>query len=277
MTTDADDGAIQGDQPVATQLPRGSNTGSVGFRALLAEARGILSELRAAAMMQSRAADGTCALFYRDRVIYAALPWADVDAFQRRLLASRAPDDDLLLTQLIDLIPSLAGRALVDIGSFTGSAGFFLRALMGPDATHIFEPQSVMQESLTAAILRNSVSGGPIHFHSDILGEDGQEIEIGTSTPVRLYQTRYLHRSGGGLRARALDSFDLGKVGLINLDFYNDKVSVLRGALGVIERDHPAIVMDLTARDVINVRELLSPLGYRDIRVGRNSMLMLPA
>lgn len=244
---------------------------------LLFEARAAIQDLRLAASLMRVASDGTGSIFYRDSVVHAALPWADVDHFQSRLLSRRTPEDELILTQLIDLIPSLAGRTLVDVGSFTGTTAFILRAFLAPDATHLFEPQAVMAEALQAAIEKNAKTGGPITLHRDILDEEGQEIEIGANTPVRLWQTRYLRREGGALKARALDSFDLGTVGLINVDFVNDKVPFLRGAMQTIERDRPVIVVDLSARDIDEVRAELSPRDYQDVRAGRNSMIFLPS
>lgn len=243
---------------------------------LFDDARSVLQEFRSAATTLRIAEDGTCPIFFRDCVVHSALPWADVDAFQRKLLSNRAPEDDLILTQLIDLFPSLAGRNLVDVGSFTGTTAFLLRAFMKPDETFLFEPQGVMEDALKAAILRNSKSGGPIHLQRTVLDESNQEIEIGANTPARLSQTRYLRREGGNLRAMAIDDLDLGNIGLINLDFYNDKVPVLRGAIKTLERFRPVVVMDLTARDIAEVRELVTSIGYRELRAGRNSMLYLP-
>ena len=246
------------------------------FAALLAEARAVVGEMRLAAKLGEMTPPGLCPIFYRDTVIKAALPWANADSLQRRLLATHAPLDDLLLTQVIDLVPSLAGAALVDVGSFTGSTAFFLRAFQKPAVTHLFEPQAIMQEALNAAIASNDPSLGPVILHRDVIDEEGQTVEIGSTTPSRLHQTRYLRREGGPIRARGLDALDLGRIGLLNLDFPNDKVPALRGGLATIARDRPVILMDLAARDIGDVRELLLPLGYRDIRIGRNSTLFFP-
>ncbi|MCV2868328.1 hypothetical protein OEW28_06770 [Defluviimonas sp. WL0002] len=246
------------------------------YQQLLDEARNAVQELRLSASLMRVSPDGTCPIFYRDCVIHAALPWADVDQYQRKLLSRRAPEDEVLLTQLIDLIPSLAGRTLVDVGSFTGTTAFFLRTFLKPDATHLFEPQALMQEALRAAVARNGAEGSAIQLHRDILDQDEREMEIGASTPARLFQTRYLRREGGPLRSRALDSLELGPVGLLNVDFHNDKVPLLRGAMKTLERHRPIVVMDLTARDVQEVRDLLDPLKYTEVRAGRQSIICLP-
>ena len=240
------------------------------------ETRAALADLKSAAVALRLSPDGTCPIFHRDNVVHAALPWADVDQLQRRLLTTRTPEDETLLTQLVDLLPSLAGRSLVDVGSFTGASGFMIAALMRPDVTHLFEPQSVMQEALGLAMEENRATCGPLVLHQTILDEAGAEMAISATPPARLSQTAYLRREGGPLRARAIDDLDLGRVGLIHLDFNNQKVPVLRGGMATLDRDRPLVLMDLTARDVEEARALVLPLGYRDVRMGRNAMIFLP-
>lgn len=246
------------------------------FQKIFDEARSVLQDFRSAATSLRISSDGTCPIFFRDCVIHAALPWADVDTLQRRLLVQRAPEDEVFIGQILDLIPALPDQILIDVGTYTGALGFTLRAFMEPKETHLFEPQAVMQESLHAATALNARNGNPIFLHRDILDEDGQQMEMGANTPARLSQTRYLRREGGKLAARSLDSFGFGPVGLINLDISNDKVPILRGALTTIRRDRPVICMDLTSRDLEDIRALLAPENYREVRAGRNSMILLP-
>ena len=53
-------------------------------------------------------------------------------------------------------------------------------------------------------------------------------------------------------------------------------MNALRGAEKTLIKDRPVITLDLTARDIDEVRAFLEPLNYEDIRAGQHSIIFLP-
>ena len=243
---------------------------------LLIEASRLLSQMQVATRFNSAVrADGTCPIFYQDVVQHIALPWADFDQLQMHLLARRAPKDDVFLRQLFDLLPSLKGKALLDVGSFTASHAMMVRAILNPKETHLFEPQKTMTEALETTIAVNKADKD-VTLHTDVIDEDGQEIVMSSYRPDRLSEAAYLRRAEGPLTAKSLDSYKFKNVGMICLDYNNAKVNALRGAAGILKKDRPVLTTDLTARDIDDVRAFLEPYDYEDVRAGQNSMIFLP-
>lgn len=260
--------AVVPDAPEESMLARAEK--------LMTEASRMLSQMQVATRFNSAIrADGTCPIFYQDVVQHIALPWADFEQLQMLLLARRAPKDEVFLRQLIDLIPSLEGRALIDVGSFTGSHAMMLRAILNPSETHLFEPQKTMTEALETTIAVNKADKD-VTLHTDIIDEDGQEIIMSAYRPDRLSEATYLRRAEGPLKARSLDSYKFKKVGMICLDYNNAKINALRGAAAILKKDRPVLTTDLTARDIDEVRTFLEPYDYEDVRAGQNSMIFLP-
>lgn len=243
---------------------------------LLDQAGKLLSQMQAT--MRFNAAirpDGTCPIFYNDVVQHIALPWADFDLHQMQLLARRAPKDEVFLRQLFDLLPSLEGKALLDVGSYTGTHAMLLRAFLKPRETHMFEPQKTMKDALTTTIAVNG-AGKDVTLHTDVIDENGQDIVMSAYRPDRLYEATYLRRADGPLKSKSLDSYKIKKVGCINFDYNNAKVNALRGAEKILTTDRPVLTMDLTARDIDEVRAFLEPHNYEDIRAGQHSIIFLP-
>lgn len=78
------------------------------------------------------------------------------------------------------------------------------------------------------------------------------------------------------VQLETLDSLNLRPVGLIKIDVEGHELSVLRGALGTIERDHPTILVEAEERHrpgaVASVQDLLSSLGYRGFFLFRDRL-----
>ena len=74
------------------------------------------------------------------------------------------------------------------------------------------------------------------------------------------------------VEATTLDAQDLDRVRLLKIDVEGHELAALRGGIGLIERCHPVLVVEVEARfgDVTPVFDLLGSLGYRArVLVGR--------
>ena len=242
---------------------------------LLTRARRLLDEMQTAVRLTTYDRQGTCPIFYNDSVFEIALPWAAIDRMQMSYVERRMPLDPLLIDQLIALIPTLRGRTLVDVGAFSGATAMILRHFLQPEHTHLIEPQNTLQDSLSMTILANAAETDTT-LHQCIIDEADAEIAIGQYRPDRLSDIKYLRRNGGRFRAVALDSIDLGNVGLITLDYRNDKIYALRGGLEMITRERPFICVDISSGDLAEMRTFLEPLGYVDTPVGNQQAVFCP-
>lgn len=242
---------------------------------MLVQARRLLYSLEQQVNLQSNDVGGTCPIFYGDEVFHIALPWASFDNMQMRLASRHAPIDTLLLKQLLDLVPSLQGKSMIDVGAYTGLTGLIMRRYLKPDYLHLIEPQNVMQDSLKKSIAANPEGCG-ISLHQLVIDNGLEPMVRADSRPDRLSEVRYIRRDGGHVSAVALDSLDSDQVGLINLDIPGQKIYALQGTARTIETFRPAILTNLTGRDVKEIRDYLSEYGYKGVHVGENSMIYLP-
>lgn len=220
--------------------------------------------------------DNLCPVYFEDEIYPVSLPFADFEAYQIRLAETRQPVDPVLLRQLIDFVPSLEGKALIDVGSFTGLQASILARILVPHSVYLFEPQKVMAAAIRKTIEANGLSETAV-FSQDVIGEDGQAIHIGATRPDRLADTSYLRRATGSMTARSIDSLGLSDVGLVNLDYNDSKIPALRGMAATIEASRPVIVVDLGGRDIKEIDAFLSERGYTMQRAGRYSAIFLPA
>ncbi len=239
------------------------------------ELKALSQTVRATARMSAFGPDALCNIYYDDEIYPVALPFADYDRYQMRLAETRQPPDDVLLRQLRDLVPTLAGRGLVDVGGYTGLGAVMLARLLGAGRLHVFEPQKVMWQALNATIAANGLAG-ITHVSRDVIGTEGEAATISATRPDRLSGTNYLRREGGPLTCRSLDALELGDVGLVNIEFNDSKFHVLKGMVGLIERCKPIIIADLSGRDAVEMDEFLKGFNYVMSRAGRHSAIFLP-
>lgn len=241
----------------------------------IGEARRILASLQAAARLHALRPDGTVPVFYADEVFSIALPWSDIELVQMQMLGRRTATDDTLMQQILDLVPSLEGRTLLDVGSYTGATAMMLHRFLKPAHTHMFEPQNLMQEALTTTIATNPGTEN-VTLHQTVIDEDVQPVVRNATRPDRLAEAAYLRREGGPLMAQSIDSYGFDNVGMIHMDFNNTKINALNGAKETIEAQRPVVIMDLAGRDTDEIRAFFEPFDYEFQRAGRHAMMMFP-
>lgn len=95
---------------------------------------------------------------------------------------------------------------------------------------------------------------------------DGR-MEFGLSTLEGTNSLRGLDARQIDVRKAALDDLGLSNVGMIKIDVEGHELSVLQGALGLLKRERPRLVIELEERyrphAANSARELLERLGYQ--------------
>jgi FkbM family methyltransferase len=157
----------------------------------------------------------------------------------------------------------------IDVGASRGR--FAARLLPRSAGLALFEPRTRELERLRQLFAE---AGARVSYFADPLSDSEREVVFrqmanggGRSTiesdnpllPGDQIQ-------GIPLRARTLDSFGFPEVGFIKIDVEGHEEAVLRGALGLIERDRPNLLIELEERHkpgcIGSVRSLLARYGY---------------
>lgn len=167
------------------------------------------------------------------------------------------------------LLEGRSGIAL-DVGA---NMGIYTYALSGLGiAVHAFEPQVACSEVISAWA---GTSTSAITVHNVGVGSSPGElvlyVPIVNGAPVR---TRASFQSFGRDQAEmrvpvvVLDALQLPTVAFMKVDVEGFELEVLKGALGLLARDHPALLVEIdrerhTPGSFAAITDLLGQLGYR--------------
>lgn len=245
------------------------------WETMLEQSGRLLSRLEQQIHLQSNPVSGTCAVFFDDEVFDIALPYAAFDAYQFKIASRHSAPDPLLFTQLLDLIPTMTDKSIIDVGSFTGLSGLILRRFLLPKNLIMIEPQRVCQSHLARTIAANP-EGCDVTLLPHVIDEEGSTIARGLTRADRLSETVYLRRGEGMLNATSIDSIAPKDVGLINIDIPGQKIYALRGAALTLETYRPVVIVNLTGRDAPEIQEYMKTQDYEFARAGSHSAFLLP-
>lgn len=153
---------------------------------------------------------------------------------------------------------------VIDIGANVGNHSVFFAGVLGCNVV-AFEPYGLSYELLVKNIHANELSS-LISPRNCGLGEINSYANISFIDDKNLGATRLSVEQDGQIPIRSLDSylneFD-SRAALIKIDVEGMELDVIRGALKLIESDHPIIICEaIEEEDFSNVNEELSRLGY---------------
>ncbi|MFS4439212.1 FkbM family methyltransferase [Paracoccaceae bacterium GXU_MW_L88] len=242
---------------------------------LLASAQRLLDHLDQQIQLMGNPVDGTCVVFHEDESFNIALPWAAFEDLHFRIAHRHAAPDLVFYNQLFDLLPSLDGKAILDVGAFTGLQGLILRRFLAPSHVYMVEPLNMVQPVLQRTIEANP-EGCPISLHQEIIDDGTSPMTRSSMPPKKTSAIAYLRRKDGKLTATTIDALGFDNLGLINLDIPGTKLYALNGAKETLETMRPVVTVNLAGRDVPEMKEFFEPLNYRFVAIGRHSGVFLP-
>lgn len=151
----------------------------------------------------------------------------------------------------------------VDVGSWYGPWSHWLARRV--QRVTAFEPNPAV-----AAVLRASAAPN-VDVHQVAISDQPGELQLRVSGTGRGEEGRSaikvddLDGTEIVVEARTLDSYGLDRVRLVKIDVEGYELPAVRGALELIRRWHPILVIELETRfgDVAPVFELLDAEGYR--------------
>lgn len=183
-----------------------------------------------------------------------------------------------------------AGDTAVDIGAHRGSYTYWLSRLVGPSGrVHAYEPQPDLAATLRRAVRAKRFAN--ITVSELALGnsqgtarltvphQDGERL-IGHAT-MRNTGDDAAGADGFEVRTARLDDQGLERVTFVKCDVEGFELDVLLGGLGLIEQQHPTLLIELEERhagaDVLEVLELLGERGYTPFYLGAgDTMTVVP-
>jgi FkbM family methyltransferase len=151
------------------------------------------------------------------------------------------------LRHLAEFVPP--DRAAVDVGVWWGPWTYMLAKRV--PRVDSFEPNPDLAVALTEAMSSN------VHIHGvalgEVVGEAGLWIPpggVGTEGRATLLPGRRPDTGGRlvSVQTERLDSFDLNNVGFIKIDVEGHEFAVLRGAVNMLETQHPNLMIEIEHR-----------------------------
>lgn len=176
------------------------------------------------------------------------------------------------LAELPRLLALRPGGVAIDIGA---NVGIYTYALARAGAmVHAFEPQIACCEVISAWASAGDYTGR-IHVHH--MGAGAIEGELTLYIPLvrgRQVRTRASFEPCEGdclrmkVRVVRIDSCNLGTVSFIKIDVEGYELSTLQGAMGILRRDRPTLLIEIdrrrhTTASTARIVDILAPLGYR--------------
>ena len=183
------------------------------------------------------------------------------DAIQAHHVAGGFYEPALLRASL-DVIP--AGGTVIDAGANVGNHTIFWAAATGAAEIIPLEPGpaalGILHDNLAlnpAGCVNCAWLGMAVSDHA------GQYARIDPVHRDNLGSTRFEKAAGGDTRSVTVDSI-IGHrpCHLLKVDVEGMEMPVLRGAAGMIGREHPAILVEVTAETRAGVTAFLSARGY---------------
>lgn len=175
-----------------------------------------------------------------------------------------------------------SGCGFVDIGANIGYYSIIAASIVGTGGfVHAFEPTATSHDLLQSTVERNSLQAivkvhkkalssthGTVVMVHDLnsVNMGGAHVEAETASTGE--QSSVVRES---VECATLDSFDFGRrVDLIKIDVEGAEKFVLQGGVGLLERDHPAVMIELNEHQLnkvsqctsMDVVEFFSSRGY---------------
>lgn len=207
-----------------------------------------------------------------------SLPDAQDDYLQRVILRTRGFYEARLLAMVAALGLVGPGSVVCDIGANIGNHTVYFTKVMGAAKVLAFEPQSHCHATLTDNIALNGLQDRAV-AHNCLIGAVTGNGTLSRFNARNLGGTSFAASDLGDLPLFALDEViepdDLARLDLIKIDVEGMQMEVLQGAEGVLDKQRPAIWIELLPRENAfdPVRLYLERFGYKPMQMGFNDVL----
>ncbi|WP_181707942.1 FkbM family methyltransferase [Chthonobacter rhizosphaerae] len=154
---------------------------------------------------------------------------------------------------------------VVDAGANIGSHSIFFAVIMGARKIYAFEPNPPAYGILTRNVELNKLNDR-IDVHKVGLGDENAKGRNLGGRLNNLGGNRLKNDESGDVLIRRLDDFAFPQVDLIKIDVEGRGDGVIRGAIQIIERDKPIILIEQSSEaEKLAVLQLCNDFGYRKL------------
>ena len=165
------------------------------------------------------------------------------------------------------------GAVICNVGAYIGSHSLYWALERRAKKVYAFEPLPEIYQVLERNIAINNLRDVIIPYNYALFDKEGMASVLQYSA-WNIGATSFIpDKVNGIVKMKPLDSFDIPeKVDLLKINVQGVEVSVLEGAVGLIQRDHPTIMLS-SFEHKEQCEAILFPLGYiqmETIREGEN-------
>lgn len=158
------------------------------------------------------------------------------------------------------------GTQVLDIGAHIGTHTIAMAQRVGPRGrVHAFEPQVKLYQELLVNLKLNNITNVTTYFAA--VGETQRRITM--QQPFAANEGGVAIGKGGALvELMPLSQYAFGKVSFMKIDVEGAEFGVLRGAKALLERDHPAILVEIwrnnpkQEKHFVAIKTWMASIGY---------------
>ncbi|MCH1884302.1 FkbM family methyltransferase [Agrococcus sp. ARC_14] len=180
-----------------------------------------------------------------------------------RIKSRREPYEHDLLTFVHEVLGSRPSGVVVDVGANLGNHTVYFAAVMGREVIAV-EPEPENLKALRKNIDANGIVDR-VEVHAVAAWNDFGHVELEQQIEGNRGTFSALARDDGPIVGEPLDSI-VGdqEVALVKIDVEGAEARVIEGALAILERWHPVLVVESHGpRAIASISKHLEPLGYR--------------
>lgn len=180
-----------------------------------------------------------------------------------RIKARHEPYEHDLLSFVHEVMASRPDGIVVDVGANLGNHTLYFAAVMGRDVIAV-EPEADNLRALRQNIEANGIDS-MVDVHPVAAWDEFEQVELEMQIEGNRGTFSAHPEESGSIVGEPLESI-VGErpVALMKIDVEGAEERVIEGALPLIERWHPLLVIESHgARAVAGITRLLEPLGYR--------------
>ena len=226
---------------------------------LSSEMRRAINEVNVAAQVLALGPERIADIPSQDHMFRFHLPQVNRDNTQRKMLLNGLFPNADGFNALSLRLPR--GGVFIDVGGYLGVSSCFFAKVCKADVLHVFEPQNVVRDILRKNLELNQVQN--VTVHEEAVMDECTNVDPGAFKAQDMGATPFLKHAAGRYRGIPLDSLDIDRVDVIHMDFAGPKMLALNGAIEMIKRCKPFLIVDKGSRDLRDVIENVLPLGYR--------------
>lgn len=169
----------------------------------------------------------------------------------------------------------LRDKIVLDIGANIGNHTIYFSKICGVNLIYAFEPNLIAFNILNRNIEINGI-GDCVRAFNVGIGNRRCQGEVSFFDAQNIGRTQIVEKDKGKIDIFAIDDFNFErKIGLIKVDVEGMELDVIRGAVNLIRKEKPYIMLESWKGTgcIKDIREILQSIGYYEKQVSETDYL----